>query len=1304
MAAIQQVGLRAVVLGMSDFNRGTSIIRKQMGLTGAATRRAAKDSRQFGSSLNQVGSNIRNFGNQVLILGFQLTFLASGAMVAVINAAAQFEKEMTKINTLVGVSAEQVGEWGEQLLELAPALGQTPRALAEGLFFITSAGIRDATESMDVLEISAKAAAIGMGDVKDVANAVTSVMQAYASTGITAAEATDILTATVREGKTQAEELAPSIGRVIPLASQMGVSFQEVGAFVATFTRRGVPAAVAVTSLRSALTAILKPSSKAKEELAEYGLTMDNVRHTIEEEGLAQALIQLSVILNDDDEAFGNVIGSARGLTGVLAVTGDLTEDYKNILDNLNNSAGITAEGFETVSKTTAFMADQAKASAEVVANSFGQILLPGINAVLTVLTNLLLSISGFAEANPNLVKAIGAIAAVVTVLGPLLIVTGLVISSVGTLITAIGALGGVVAAVLSPIGLLVAAFSAAGIALGGSLALGFKELIQRQEESGEQLAWRAFFWGEALISSFAQGMAAAASAIIDVLIDIGNTIAFWLEAFSPPRLLPNIDKWGTATMQAWVDGFAKVDFRIFNQISDRLEGFIRSLNIADVDVVPEIQDMRKALLQVVKLFSQTGQISQSAIKKVTDSIGKSNAVLKEYVKTFLELENATRAVAEAQEQLNEINERFDDLLKPINKELKEIDDIRQDELDLLRQEELQAIIKDPRAPQRVKELAQLELKQIALKKEKRTLEDARSLELEAANEKLTLAQKEQDALTQKLDLLDAIISAQQKDNELIREQIDLLEQLAKKAKSGAGDFAGRPGGIGIGGKDGEGIVEGALTEAEQRLKDLLDPPPPKVATLAEKIEFAMRRLTEKIREPFEEVIAKIPDLSTAWADAIEGGLALLESDSAFIGRVSILLALVFTKTIKEALKLTGRGIGAGISGVLSDPATFSQFAATSSGGPAVIIAGAIARSIFTAQFFQDLKSTFENLASQEEGGFGQSFASFILDSIEEGVTGEGALSDLSGIANAMIDRMETGLIEGINSLNEDLFPVAEELRTELRTALEGAFSEENRAKVSTFFSNLGEKAGEALISIEDLIGGDGFSKSNAGLSGLGGFTIALGPIVLDFINNSIEPFKARLGELKDSFHNLALKIQNFFLRKLEAAETFMREDVLGTIKDLIATLFGEEGSLGNTILKLITQVFNPFETALDNVKEAAGNLLTKMKNILNLIKTGDWSIPWPWEEGSPSPFSQAMMNASAATDMLIDSMNMLQTTGSDVTQGMQAGSNMTRTPMRGGGGNSTTNTVNFGGQSIGNNMDMAEFIILVQQTIRNEL
>ena len=124
----------------------------------------------------------------------------------------------------------------------------------------------------------------------------------------------------------------------------------------------------------------------------------------------------------------------------------------------------------------------------------------------------------------------------------------------------------------------------------------------------------------------------------------------------------------------------------------------------------------------------------------------------------------------------------------------------------------------------------------------------------------------------------------------------------------------------------------------------------------------------------------------------------------------------------------------------------------------------------------------------------------------------------------------------------------------------------------------------------------------------------------------------------------------------------------------------------------------------MGTLESAANDFLKKLEEVWAFLTSHTWKIPGIVKESSPSPWTEAMMHASAATDMLISSMNMLQTTGSDLTNGMAAGANMTHAPLRGGGGATTTNTVNFGGQSISNNMDMAEFMILVQQTIRNEL
>jgi hypothetical protein len=77
-----------------------------------------------------------------------------------------------------------------------------------------------------------KAAAVGLGETKTIADLATSAMNAYGSDTLSASAATDILATAVREGKLEASELAGSMGGVIPIASNLGVEFHEVaGAF-----------------------------------------------------------------------------------------------------------------------------------------------------------------------------------------------------------------------------------------------------------------------------------------------------------------------------------------------------------------------------------------------------------------------------------------------------------------------------------------------------------------------------------------------------------------------------------------------------------------------------------------------------------------------------------------------------------------------------------------------------------------------------------------------------------------------------------------------------------------------------------------------------------------------------------------------------------------------------------------------------------------------------------------------------------------------------------------------------------------
>lgn len=64
--------------------------------------------------------------------------------------------------------------------------------------------------------------------------------------------------------------------------------------------------------------------------------------------------------------------------------------------------------------------------------------------------------------------------------------------------------------------------------------------------------------WGENVIIQFATGMANAFVWVVNVLNQLGNLIASWLAPGSPPRILPEIDKWGRDTIQAYLDGMGE--------------------------------------------------------------------------------------------------------------------------------------------------------------------------------------------------------------------------------------------------------------------------------------------------------------------------------------------------------------------------------------------------------------------------------------------------------------------------------------------------------------------------------------------------------------------------------------------------------------------------------------------------------------------------------------------------------------------------------------------------------------------------
>lgn len=321
--------------------------------------------RGFNKALRKSEKRVKRFSRvaKTSIKVVSAAFAAAGA--AGTKFAADFEKSTTRLETLVGLSADQVSRMRQEILQLAPAVGKGPKELSDALFAITSAGLRG-EEALTLLEQAAKASVIGLGDMTAIARTATAAVNAFGDAGLTTKEAVDQLVVTVRQGNLRAEELAGSLSKVFGIASQLGISFEQVNTFIATFTRLGANARVASTALRQVLANIIKPSEQAREAFKDAGTSIEEFREEIQEKGLTKALIDLVEAQEGNLDALGQLIPNIRGLAGVLSTAGSQADDFEEIWRNLQDATGATNEAFKKANRTLSQLTNRVLRSAQV--------------------------------------------------------------------------------------------------------------------------------------------------------------------------------------------------------------------------------------------------------------------------------------------------------------------------------------------------------------------------------------------------------------------------------------------------------------------------------------------------------------------------------------------------------------------------------------------------------------------------------------------------------------------------------------------------------------------------------------------------------------------------------------------------------------------------------------------------------------------------------------------------------------------------------------------------------------------------
>tara|TARA_R110000796_G_scaffold15533_2_gene49323 strand:+ start:11297 stop:13990 length:2694 start_codon:yes stop_codon:yes gene_type:complete len=399
---------------------------------GAKTGEFNKKMMSASAKMKKFGKSVSNIGRSMSTM-FTMPILLAGA--ASVKLSMEFQKSMTKIQTLVGKTGEEIETMKAGIMEMSTKTAKAPNELAEGLYFLESAGLRGAN-AMETLEQVAKGSASGLGEMEALSVVAAAAQNAYGQETLTASDALDKFGVMVRTGMFDAQELSNVLGKQLGLASNLGISFDEVGALISTYTSTTGDA----TSATNGLSAIMmtfakldtKPTANQAVALGKIKMTAGDVKEMLGEKGLMGTMTHLQGEFDKNGIAMGNFFASSQALKGALGVLGTQTEVYAANLDAMGNSAEFVGDAFAVTADTDAFKMEQAMNNLQVAGTQLGDSLAPVVQAISSKVMELTSWWTGLDKATQD---NYASWAIWIATVGPALMLIGGIVSKAGMLI-----------------------------------------------------------------------------------------------------------------------------------------------------------------------------------------------------------------------------------------------------------------------------------------------------------------------------------------------------------------------------------------------------------------------------------------------------------------------------------------------------------------------------------------------------------------------------------------------------------------------------------------------------------------------------------------------------------------------------------------------------------------------------------------------------------------------------------------------------------------------------------------------------
>lgn len=402
----------------------------------AKVKAAAKEAVSHWDGFAALGQKLMGAG-AALTAGLTTPILGFGAASA--KTFGDFESSLNRASAQGDIYGADLEKLKEQALDLGAKTQFSAKQAAGGMAELASAGFKT-TEIMSAMPGVLNLAAAGSVSVGEAAKITKDILGQFGIEASKTQNTVDVMTKIMTETSASMSELASTMQYVGPVAKSMGMSLEQTGAAIIELDKAGIRGSEAGTALRAMLASLVSPSDKAATAMDQLGIKISDSSGKILpfEQIMEQFRQGLAKVPGDADKAaLTTQIFGREALAAATVLTsqgGPALQNYEGLLKDVSGTSENVAK---TLNSGLNGAIEKMKGAIETAGISIGQSLAPTLVSLAGLVESVANKAADFARWFGTLPEPVRtttlAVTALVAAVGPLLLASGTLISSIAS-------------------------------------------------------------------------------------------------------------------------------------------------------------------------------------------------------------------------------------------------------------------------------------------------------------------------------------------------------------------------------------------------------------------------------------------------------------------------------------------------------------------------------------------------------------------------------------------------------------------------------------------------------------------------------------------------------------------------------------------------------------------------------------------------------------------------------------------------------------------------------------------------------